>query len=91
MARRAAKASNGEINRELSLIKRGYSLAIKDRQITSRPYIQMLAEAPPRVGFFEPAQHAAVLQHLPPDLRPVIIFAYICGWRIDSKILPLQW
>jgi integrase len=39
----------------------------------------------------EPDQLASVLKHLPEDVRPVIEFAAITGWRIDSEVLPLEW
>jgi len=42
-------------------------------------------------GFFELEQYRAVLSHLAPDLRPVVSFAYISGWRIASEVLPLEW
>ena len=72
-------------------MKRGYSIALKDRIVTTRPYVPMLAEAAPRAGFLEYGQFEAVLAHLPSELRPVITFAYWSGWRINSEILSLQW
>jgi integrase len=32
-----------------------------------------------------------VLRALPGDLRPVVTFAYLTGWRSRSEILPLEW
>ena len=32
-----------------------------------------------------------MIKHLPAELRPVIQFAYITGWRIASEVLPLEW
>ena len=32
-----------------------------------------------------------MLKHLPDDLRPVVEFAYITGWRMKSEVLPLEW
>lgn len=51
----------------------------------------MLREAPARAGFFEPDQYRSVLSNLPVELRPIITFAYITGWRIQSEVLLLQW
>ena len=34
---------------------------------------------------------AAVLAHLPDELRPAVQVAYITGWRIHSEVLPLEW
>ena len=51
----------------------------------------MLREDNVRVGFFEPEQYQAVLAHLPDGMQPVVTFAYVTGWRINSEVLPLQW
>jgi integrase len=83
--------SNGEINRELTVLKRMFTLAIQAGKILYRPHIPMLQEDNVRTGFFEPHQYEAVLSHLAPALRPVITFAYVTGWRITSEVLPLQW
>jgi integrase len=90
-ARKTAGASNGEINREVALLKRAFSLALEDGQISVKPKIPMLEERNVRTGFFESEQYQAVLQHLPAALRAVITFAYYTGWRILSEILLLQW
>lgn len=85
------RASNGEINRELALLKRMFSLAIQAGTLMSKPHIPMLQEDNVRTGFFEPEQFASVLAHLPDEVRPVVEVAYISGWRIASEILPLEW
>jgi integrase len=82
-------ASNGEINRELSLLKRAFNLAAET--ITKKPRITMLKENNARQGFFERAEFEAVLGRLPSYLRSPITFAYLVGWRIRSEILPLTW
>jgi integrase len=33
----------------------------------------------------------AVEAALPAALRPVVRFAYITGWRVQSEVLPLEW
>lgn len=83
--------SNGEINRELQILKRIFNLAIDSGKIASRPKIKMLREAPARSGFFEWEQYESVLAHLPVEIQPVITMAYITGWRIHDEILPLTW
>lgn len=83
--------SPAEINRELQTLKRVFSLAIRSGRIASKPYIPMLRESPARSGFFEPEQYASVMAHLPAEVRPIIEFAYITGWRIASEVLPLEW
>jgi integrase len=90
--RRPSKgASNGEINRELTAMKRMFTLALQAGKLLYRPHIPMLKENNVRTGFFESEQVASVVKHLPDDLQPVIEFAHITGWRIASEVLPLQW
>ena len=83
--------SNGEINRELQILKRIFSIAVKDGKLATKPHIAMLREDNVRTGFFEPHEYTAVLRHLPADIRPVITFAYVTGCRIASEVLPLEW
>ena len=83
--------SNAEINRELTTLKRMFSLAVQGGKLLFQPYIPLLREQNVRTGFFEAHQYSAVLAHLPAPLRPVIGFAYITGWRIPSEVLPLEW
>ncbi|HEX5071391.1 MAG TPA: tyrosine-type recombinase/integrase, partial [Vicinamibacterales bacterium] len=86
--------SNGEINRELTTLKRMYSLAMQQTppKILHKPKIVLLPEdASVRQGFFDAAQIASVRAHLPEALQPVITFAFVTAWRITSEVLPLQW
>ncbi len=89
--RQAAGASNAEINRELGTLKRMYSLAMHDGTLLSRPHIPMLAEHNVRTGFFNREQIEAVLAHLPAPVQPVVRFAYLTGWRVQSEVLTLEW
>jgi integrase len=88
---RVGDVSNAEVNRELQVLKRMFSLAIRSGRLAMKPHITMLKESAPRSGFFEREQYESVLRHLPDDLRPVITFAYVTGWRLASEILPLEW
>lgn len=88
---RIGDVSNAEINRELALLKRMFSLACQDGKLLHKPHIPMLNEDNVRKGFFESEQLASVLGHLPAEIQPVIRFAAITGWRIASEVLPLEW
>ena len=90
-SRTSAGASNAEINRELTILKRMFSLAFQAGKLLHKPHIPLLREDNVRTGFFEPDQFASVYEHLPAAIRPVIEFAYITGWRIPSEVLTLQW
>ena len=63
-ARQEAKASAGEINRELATLKRTFNLAIQAAKILHKPHVPMLRESNVRTGFFEPAQYEAVRARL---------------------------
>lgn len=89
--RQERKVSNGEINRELTTLKRVFNLARQNGKLTHVPHVPMLKERNVRTGFFEREQIDRVLAHLPPAIRPAVQFAYITGWRIPSEVLPMQW
>lgn len=82
--------SAAEINPELTVVKRMFSLAIEAGKLHHKPHFAMLREDNVRVGFFEGEQYEAVLAHLPEGMRPVATFAYVTGWRINSEVSPLQ-
>lgn len=77
--RKERRVSNGEINRELTALKRIFSLAFQAGKILHKPYIPLLREDNTRTGFFEWEQFASVRLHLPEPIRPVVSFAYITG------------
>jgi len=83
-------AANATINRELSAIKRMFSLGIKAEKIFRKPYIPMLQEHNVRQGFFERGEFLALRSKLPDYLKPVVTFAYSTGWR-RGEITGLKW
>lgn len=86
-----AGAAPGEVNRELAVLKRMFSLAIKANRLAFKPHIPMLQENNVRSGFFDLEQLEAVRGHLPPAIQPIVTFAFVTGWRIQSEVLPLEW
>jgi integrase len=87
--RKAARAANATINRELALLRRGYSL--NRRAVTMRPTIEMLKEDNARQGFFERGDFERVRAALPPEYRPLLTVAFVTGWRTTSELLPMEW
>jgi len=83
--------ANGTINRELSALKRMFTLAIQAGKLLQRPHIPMLAEDNVRQGFFEREQFEAVRNRLAPMYQGVVTLAYYTGWRVNSEILTLEW
>lgn len=90
VARQAAGAANGTINRELATLSRMLRLAYKNAKLLRLPVIDRLDEAPARAGFFEDEQYRAVVKRLPEDLQAAAAIAHTFGWRIASEILPLE-
>lgn len=83
--------SNAEVNRELAIVKRAFTLAIQAGKLFHRPHVPMLKEHNVRTGFFTAAQIASVIKHLPSHMQPIIAFAHITGWRVRSEVLNLEW
>jgi integrase len=85
--------SGPTLNRDLSALRRAYTLARQDTppKLLYRPHFPMLKESTPRAGFFEREQFEAVCRWLPDDVRPVVIFAYLTGWRVPSEVQTLTW
>jgi integrase len=90
-ARREAGASAASVNRELAIVRRLFVLAMQAGKLLYRPHIPQLRERNARAGFFERATFESVYAHLPDALQPVVMFAYLTGWRIDSEVLTREW
>src|SRR5262249_31393324 len=97
--RLAAKTRNGTgarttapptINRELTVLKRAFSLAVRQKRLSMAPSIELLAEALPRQGFLEPDAFERVVPCLPADLHDFARFGYLSGWR-KGEIGRLTW
>jgi integrase len=88
--RQGQKAKNATINRSLALLKRAFRLAEQAGKVAQRPHIAMLTEDNRRTGFFEAAEFKAVVAHLPDYLKPIVMAAYVTGWRVASEILTRQ-
>jgi integrase len=82
-------AANGTIKYELTLLKRMFRLS--KSVLGPGPEFPIIHVFNTRKGFFEEAEFQALLTAIDDDLKPVVEFAYLTGWRIRSEILPLQW
>jgi integrase len=86
-----AGAAPAEVNRELAVLKRMFTLAVQSSKLLHRPHCPMLVEHNTRTGFFEQDLFEAVRAQLPAAIQPVVTFAYLTGWRVPSEVLPLEW
>jgi integrase len=84
-------ARNATINRELSVLKRAFALAVAAGRLRTRPHIPLLRENNVRRGFFEPDEFRGVRDRLPPDLADLVAFLWITGWRWRSEAARLRW
>ena len=91
LARHAAGAATGTINRETSALHRMLTLAVHWGWLDTVPgFPDRLRENPPRQGFFEHPEYLAVRVHLPAPWQDILDVAYYSGWR-KQEILGLTW
>jgi integrase len=90
--RQQQEAANATINRELAILKRAFSLAIKhDPPLVARAvYIPTLAEDNVRAGFLSHERYVELRNELPEDLRPLFVVGYHTGARLGG-LLNLRW
>ncbi len=85
------KASVATVRYELTLFRRMFSLAVRQRRIRSAPVFDLPAVKNARKGFLTSAHLAELQTHLPPAIQQVVTFAFYTGWRIPSEVLTLRW
>ena len=90
--RRKGSASDSTINRELAIVRRSFSLALReDPPLVQRaPYIPKLEEDNVRQGFIEQGQYLMLLDALPEHLKTLLVVGYHCGNRL-GELRKLQW
>lgn len=81
--RRAAGASDATINRELSIVRRGFTLGFQEEPPLVRrvPHIPSLDEDNARQGYLSDDHYAKLLAALPERLKALFVCAYHVGTR----------
>lgn len=90
--RRKAAASDATINRELSILRRAFTLAMREDPplVRRSPYIPKLEEDNARQGFLEPEQYEKLLEELPVPLKALYVCAYHVGAR-KGELRKVRW
>jgi len=90
--RMATGVGTASVNRSLALLRRMFSLAVRQERYPKDriPFFEMLEEPEPRVGFLKPEEFVSLREQLPENLRPVLALGYYCGMRF-GEIRRLKW
>jgi integrase len=90
--RRSESASDATINRELAIVRRGFSLALREEPplVRKAPYIAKLEEDNTRQGFIEFPEYLALRAELPDHLKALLVVGYHCGNRL-GELRKLRW
>lgn len=90
--RRQQEASDATINRELAIVRRGFTLALQqDPPLVARtPHIPKLEEDNVRQGFVEHAQYIALREKLPTHLKCLLVVGFHVGCRL-GELRKIRW
>jgi len=90
--RQTESASNATINRELAIVRRGYSLGLEEDPplVRRAPRIPKLEESDPRQGFIEQTEYRLLLSAMPDHLKCLLVVGYHCGCRL-GELRKLRW
>ena len=90
-ARARAGIGNGTINVELGTLRHACRLGQQRDRITKVPRISLLKPPAPRAGFVDREQLDRILAELPAEMRPLVLVAFITGWRLRSELVTRLW
>jgi len=90
VALRRESVKNATINRELSALRRMFTLAKQRNLVGNIPHISKLQERNTRTGFLLHEDYREIHKRLPSYIQPIVHLAYKSGMR-KSEILNLKW
>lgn len=82
--------TNDAVNNSLALLRRMLRLAHEDGKLAVVPKIRLLKHNPARKGFLPREKFEELLDHIPANLKPLIVFLYYCGVRL-GEALQVDW
>lgn len=90
--RRRESAADATVNREFAIVRRGFSLALREDPplVRGAPYIPKLEEDNIRQGFIEQGQYLSLRNALPDHLKTLLVVGYHCGNRL-GELRRLRW
>jgi len=88
-ARKAEGVSGPTANRNLALLRRMFSLAMREGKLQHKPHFPMQEESPARQGFVKQAEFEQLREALPGHLRPLVTFLYEsgCRWGAATQVI----
>jgi integrase len=91
-ARRKQNVEDSTINRELAIVRRGFTLAMRERPplLNSIPYIPKLREENVREGFVEHSDYLKIREAMADQLKALFVVAYHVGMRL-GELRKLEW
>ena len=90
VSRLEAGASRAEVNRELAILKRMFTLALQAGSCCTGRTFRCSRNRMSGRGFSSATNSRPCEPSLPAHLRPLVTFAYYTGWRVISEVLPLR-
>jgi integrase len=90
--RQNERAQPATINRELSILKRAFSLGARHDPpfVLHNPPVEKIPEQNVRIGFLEKADYDRLLAELPSYLKLALVIAYHTGCRL-GELMSLRW
>jgi integrase len=84
--KRMHDAKPATVKNELALLRRAFNLAVRKRLLLERPAFPTIGLDNIRKGFFEEDAFRAVAARLPEEVRTLVTFLFLTGWRRGEAI-----